>query len=333
MHIFDSARIKLTAWYLVIIALISISFSAIIYQVVTNELERGFMVAEYRIRGMPIPHQRVRLLLEDELMDAKNLVAARLAVINGFILIVSGLASYVLAGKSLRPIKLAMDEQKRFVADASHELKTPLTAIKTEIEVALRDKNLKLRQARELLKSNLQETDKIKDLANYLLTLSKYEGNGKDIVRQKVNFKEVVSEAVEKNLALARNNSTKLLSRLEEINIYGNKQSLVELVSILINNAIKYSPKNRKVSVDLSKRGRSAVLEVKGEGIGIDKKDLAHVFDRFYRSDSSRSKDNIEGFGLGISIAKSIVELHEGKITVSSKPNKGSTFSIVLPLV
>ncbi|EKD62427.1 MAG: histidine kinase [uncultured bacterium] len=332
MHIFDTTRLKLTAWYLLIIALISISFSAIIYRVVTDELERGFMVAEYRIRGMPIPGQRVRLLLEDELADTKRLLAARLAVVNGCILAFSGLASYLLAGKSLQPIKVAMDEQKRFVADASHELKTPLTAIKTEIEVALRDKKFTLVQAKELLRSNLQETDKMKDLANYLLSLSRYESNGKDIVKERLDLKDVVDEAVDKNQVLAKKSSIKLVSDSESVIVNGNYQSLVELALILITNALKYSSRNKRVNVSVKKTGGSALFEVKDEGIGIAKADLPHIFDRFYRADSSRSKEVVDGYGLGLSIAKSIVQIHEGRIVVTSKPNKGSTFSVLLPL-
>ena len=338
MHIFDSARLKLTAWYLLIIALISIGFSAIIYQVVTNELERGFMVAEYRIRGMPIPRQRVRLLLEDELVSAKHLVAARLAVVNGFILVVSGLASYFLAGKSLQPIKVAMDEQKRFVADASHELKTPLTSMMTEIEVALRDKKLNLSESKKLLKSNLQEVEKMKGLANYLLSLSRYRANGKDVIKERVDMKGVVSEALEKNMALATKNEIKITNELESVNVYGNKQSLVELVSVLVNNAIKYTPRDKSlpvsragINISLRKAGKNAVLDVKDEGIGIDEKDIPHIFDRFYRADLSRRKDVVDGYGLGLSIAKSIAELHRGTINVVSAPGKGSVFTVIIP--
>ena len=131
---------------------------------------------------------------------------------------------------------------------------------------------------------------------------------------------------------LAKKSSIKLVSDSESVIVNGNYQSLVELALILITNALKYSSRNKRVNVSVKKTGGSALFEVKDEGIGIAKADLPHIFDRFYRADSSRSKEVVDGYGLGLSIAKSIVQIHEGRIVVTSKPNKGSTFSVLLPL-
>src|SRR3989344_2743721 len=331
MKLFESARIRLTAWYLLIIALINIGFSTILYREVTWELERGFLRAEQHLRMQPVLYQQVKELLRGELNEAKDIVLLRLLILNGFILGIAGVAGYFLAGKTLHPIESMIDEQKRFVADASHELRTPLTSIKSEIEVTLRDKNLNLKDAKTQLKSNLQEVDKMKSFTDYLLSLSRYEAYGSDIQMEDVDLAEAARQAVERNTALAKKEKIKLNLETEDVNIKGNPQSLVELISILINNAIKYSPQGKNVNVSVSKVKKNAVVEVIDQGVGIEEKDIPHIFDRFYRADSSRCKNDVDGFGLGLSIAKSIVEVHKGEIKVKSILGKGSTFIISLP--
>lgn len=331
---FENARIKLTAWYLAIIMMVSVSFSIFIYKSISAEFERRLNAIEARLEmgrfGAPPPGQ-VEMFLND-LEDAREKVLIILFYTNLVILFFSSVAGYFLAGRTLSPIEKTMEDQKRFIADASHELRTPLTSLKTEVEVALRDKKLKLSEARELLKSNLQEVDKIKGFSDYLLSLSRYETSGGRIKMEKVDVSEAVSMAVERNRSLAKNKKIKIVKNLQKVVVKGNPQSLVELISILVNNAIKYSYKNKKVIVDVSKTGRSVKITVSDEGIGISKNDLPHVFDRFYRADISRSKKEIDGYGLGLSIAKSITDLHKGKISVQSKIGKGSIFKIMIPL-
>ncbi|HEY4687029.1 MAG TPA: histidine kinase dimerization/phospho-acceptor domain-containing protein, partial [Candidatus Subteraquimicrobiales bacterium] len=148
---FRSARLKLTAWYLLIIMLISGFFSLIIYNRVVSQLEIGFNQIELRIRHMmPGVNPVAELLLAEQLKTAKSRVLFVLFSANGIILILSATAGYFLAGRTLKPIEETLKEQKRFVADASHELRTPLTARKTTLEVALRDKNLSVKEARKV---------------------------------------------------------------------------------------------------------------------------------------------------------------------------------------
>jgi len=338
---FQSARIRLTAWYLLIIAFITLSFSAVIYRFVSLELERGFIAAEYRLRGLPIPQRNVRLLLADELVESKKSFLVRLIIVNTAIISGAGVAGYFLAGKTLKPIKLIMDEQKRFVADSSHELRTPLTAMKSEIEVALREKGLTIKYAKEVLKSNLDEVDKMKELNDYLLSLSRYEASGRELPKEKVDLKEVALQAIGRNMALTKEKKITIKKELEGVTVRGNPQSLVELASILINNAIKYSNSGGKITVKTKikkrltgekfLRNKIAIIEVKDVGIGINEGEIPHIFDRFYRADTSRCKSEVDGYGLGLSIAKSIVDIHNGDIKVKSKVGKGSTFTILLP--
>ena len=211
---FQNARIKLTLWYLLIIMLVSGFFSLIVYRGFTKELGRGF-----RYQSMHnLPERRILIerqggftrilpfviypdeIPPDEVIEIINLAkrrfAIQLAIINGAIFVLAGTAGYFLAGKTLQPIEVMVDEQKRFVADASHELRTPLTSMKTEVEVALRDKKLKLVDAKELLKSNLSEIDKMKYFSDNLLSLSRYDSNGRGLPMEDVDLAEAARQAI-----------------------------------------------------------------------------------------------------------------------------------------
>ena len=328
---FRYARIRLTLLYLFIIAFISLSFTAIIYRNFVLELEQGFIRAESRLRGLSVPRHIARELVLREVNEAKKPVVLRLLLLNGAILFISGFGGYFLAGKTLSPIEESLEEQKRFIADASHELRTPLTSLKTEIEVGLRDKKMTVVEAKKLLRSNLSDIDNMKDLANYLLSLSRYESGGDKFSIQSVDLKDVVNQAVRQSNVLATKNRIKIIKKVKQINIKGNYQNLVELVSILLNNAIKYSYKNSKVYVRVLSTRRFVMIEVEDFGVGIKKEDQKHIFDRFYRVDQSRSKNKIDGYGLGLSIAKSISELYGSRLFVKSEIGKGSKFTVQIP--
>jgi len=338
---FKSARIKLTAWYLIIITLISVSFSVAMYKVLTSELNRIERLHTLRIehrlpdpsRDIPLPDtpaetQPFFRLDPNVIKETKNRLILILALIDLTILISSAVAGYFLAGRTLKPIKEMLDEQKRFVTDASHELRTPLTSIKTEVEVALRDKKLTLKNAKTLLKSNLEEAEKMQKLSNYLLSLSRLEENEKNLKVITLDIKEVVEKAIKKLSFAINDKNITLIKELKSIQFQGNEISLTELTSILLDNAIKYSPKNGKVIIRTKKIGKNVILEVQDFGQGINASEISHIFDRFYRADSSRSKEKIDGYGLGLAIAKNIVDVYQGKIEVKSEPGKGSTFKV-----
>lgn len=307
---FKEARIKLTLWYLVIVMSISLFFSGVIYLGINNELKRIESFQKVRI-------QRVEGDI-DAIAEARLRIIATLGFINLFILLVAGLGGYFLAGETLQPIAKMVDEQKEFVGNASHELRTPLTVLKTEIEVALRDTKLNLTNAKDLLKSNLEDVNRMQKLSNYLLKLHKYENKDAGLVMKKVDLKEVVSKAIE----MVGNKNIK--TDLRKSIVVGDEDSLVEMVTILIDNANKYGSITKGAEVRTKNGGR---IEIQDFGVGISKEELPHIFGRFYRSDKSRNK---EGYGLGLSIAKSIVDIHKGKIEVVSKEGAGSTFRVVI---
>jgi signal transduction histidine kinase len=254
-----------------------------------------------------------------------------LVVVDAFIIVASGIASYFLAGKSLAPIEHAMSEQKRFVSDASHELRTPLTSIKTEIEVALRDSKLSIKEARSRLQSNLEEVDKMQSLTNYLLSLNRYENGDIELSKSPVDLAKVVDKVSRKYKTVVKDKGISVSQELLGVSIYANETAISELVSILLDNAIKYTPNGGSIRLETRGFRGHATFTISDTGIGIKKSEIPYIFNRFYRADTSRTTINADGYGLGLSIAKSIVNLHGGKIKVTSAPGSGTKFYITLP--
>jgi two-component system sensor histidine kinase CiaH len=331
---FTSARLKLTGWYLLIIMTVSISFSAFIYKGVSLEFERRLNAISDRLQlgrfGIVPPPGQVELFVQD-LEETKERVLIILVYTNFVIFVFSAGAGYFLAGRTLRPIERALEEQKRFVADASHEFKTPLTALQTSIEVTLRDKKLNLKEAKSVLKESLNDIQNLSSLSKYLLGLARFQKDN-SLTKENVNIKEVTKSALKKLTPLAKDKKIQLSQNVGDTVVRANKESLEKLITILLDNAIKYTPKGGKVSINSEGGQRGILLKVTDTGIGISDKDIPHIFERFYRADIARSKDKVTGFGLGLSMAKQITQLHKGTIDVKSKLGKGSTFTVRLPL-
>jgi two-component system sensor histidine kinase CiaH len=331
---FKKARLKLTTWYLLIIMTISLSFSGVIFRSVTREFQRRLNLIERRLdlrgRGFNPPVGQTRFFIQD-IKESRQKVLFILLYTNGVIFAFSALAGYFLAGKTLSPIEEVVEEQKRFVADASHELKTPLTALQTSIEVALRDKKLKLKDSKKILKESLEDIDSLKKLTNSLLSLARYQQDN-NFTKERLDLKDVIENVYKKISPLAKKKKIQLKIKTKSVKISANKESLEKLITILLDNAVKYTPKNGKVTLEISKNKRYLKLKVKDTGIGIPERDIPYIFDRFYRADKSRSKLNLAGFGLGLSMAKRIVEMHNGSIKAKSSPKKGSTFTVKLPI-
>ncbi len=339
---FHSARIKLTSWYLLIIMLVSISFSVTIYRTLSFELDRVERMQRIRIeRQLPGPVQispkpeEINLrsfFLDPELIaEAKNHLKLILVLVNAMILGISTVLGYFLAGRTLKPIKEMVDEQGRFITDASHELRTPLTSLKSEIEVNLRDKKLNLNEARKLLRSNLEEVNSLQALSDGLIKLTQYQKGTNNLTFTELSLSSVFNGAIKKVANLAKNKKIEIVDKIKDLTIQGNRQTLVELFIIFLDNAIKYSPEKTKIKLSSKKDNRHVFIYIIDQGAGIEEKDIPHLFDRFYRTDKARAKLGMTGYGLGLSIAKEIVEKHHGSIKVQSQPKKGTTFIIQLP--
>lgn len=333
--IFRSAYLKLTIFYVLIVMFISLVFSGAIYRISSLEIGRGLNRQAGIFRQIPpdqhfpVPLQELEKIRREQTELSNNHLAMNLIYFNILIFVLSAAGSYFFAKKTLRPIEEMMDAQNRFTADASHELKTPLTAMRSEIEVNLRDKKLNLNSAEKLLASNLEEIDKLESLSSALLRLAKYKEETK-LNFENLSLSDLVTAAYEKVATLADKKNIEFRNKFENVAVHGDKDSLTELFVILLDNAIKYSPKNSIINIKIEKEGKHAVVKIADRGVGIKESDLPHIFDRFYRADQSRNKEKADGYGLGLSIAKQIVELHSGEISAQSELGKGSTFIVKL---
>jgi two-component system sensor histidine kinase CiaH len=309
-------------------------FSIAFYNLAAREIQRVMRVQELRSLKVDLNEQGARQVFfratpPEDIQESRQRLAIILLLINGGILIFAGGAAYFLAGITLKPISEMVDEQNRFITDSSHELRTPLTSLRSEIEVALRNKNMTPGEARKLLESNLEETISLQALSDHLLELSQ---NGNVIQKHDMNelsIAETVTAAIKKVEPMAKKKNIVIRNKVAKVNILGVDDRLKEVFIILLDNAVKYSPAKSDIDISSKTKRGEVKISVTNHGVGIEKEDLAHIFNRFYRADKSRSETS--GYGLGLSIAKKIVESHNGKIEAKSIPGKQTTFTLTLP--
>lgn len=327
--LFDSATLKLTGWYLLILMVVSLLFSGILYGISTNELRRSLRApGATGPLGLFLDSEAARELREERFHEGQTRLLGNLVVLNVGTLIAGGGLSYMLARRTLRPIHEAMQAQGRFTSDASHELRTPLAIMRSEIEVGLRDKSATKKDYRTLLESNLDEVERLRELSDRLLLLA----SEQELPLVNVSLDEISIEALNRVIKPAQRKQISIVNEVKHISVRASLEAMADVVTILLDNAIKYSPEKTTITMNSVVRGKVAYLQIRDEGQGIADEDMPHVFDRFYRADQSRSRQHVEGHGLGLSIAQRIVGQHSGSISVESQPKKGTTFTIKLPL-
>lgn len=348
---FRSARIKLMLWYLLTILSISALFSTALYFSFTAELERSFMRAKVQIlaeeRDIKLPlHWRQQIdrledprlqqvvknqLLNEDLEVAKQAILWQLLMINGILALFAIFAGWLLAGKTLAPIQKVHEDQKQFIADASHELRTPITALRAALEVfQLKKKHTKAEIA-DLVSRCLYEAESLQYLVDKLLRLTLYQGT-----RRQMTLSTFV---VEKVLKQVLKTLDPLISRKKlSVSLVGNggelqadREKVKELLGVLLENAVKYT-KEGSITISLERKKRSVRLAIKDTGIGISKETLPRIFDRFYRADPCRTRGESMGYGLGLAVAQEIVDMHDGTLTTESEVGVGSTFVVTLPI-
>lgn len=333
MNIFHRASIRLTIIYLVIIMAISLLFSVVIYRLASEEIERGLRrpvgITQIITLNEVLGWEDFIESQEKSIEDAKQNLKINLMIINAFILAGGGVLSYFLARRSLRPIEESHESQRRFTSDASHELRTPIAAMRLENELALTDPKLTVKEAKAQLESNIEELDKLTTLTESLLRLSRLEES--EIETSHVDISNVIQVAVERNQKEIEEKKQKITWKKQALKINTNAETLTVAVATLINNASKYSANNSVIEIRCRADKQSVVIEVMDEGVGIAPTDIDRVFERFYRADLSRTKNDANGYGIGLSIAKHSVEKLGGSVTVKSTVSKGSTFTITLP--
>lgn len=321
---FQSATFKLTCWYLGIIVAVSLLFSIVIYTIASREIITRIDTLQNRALEFGNPFLFGR---DDQIHEAEASLLAGLFITNILIWTGGGVGSYYLARRTLLPIQEAHEAQSRFVSDASHELRTPLASMKTELEVALRDKSLTKNEARELLESSLEEVNKLTQLSSTLLQLSKL--NVSAIAKEKVTLQFAMQAAVKRFGSAAKR--VHIEKALLPIDAISNRLQTEELITILVDNALKYSPADSKIRITFTKTKQMVGFMISNEGEGIPPKVLPHIFDRFYQAEKSRQHTQQKGFGLGLSLAKKIVEIHQGELSVSSAAGATTSFTVLFP--
>lgn len=246
-------------------------------------------------------------------------------------LILVFLGSLFISKRALIPIKKAWEKQLAFTADASHELRTPLAVIQTNLELIMSNSDETIKSQEKWLENILSENNRMAKLVEDLLTLARSDSHEARLEKSKFMLDDLVKETIIPFMTYVKQEEKSLNTQIDSsIDFFGDRNRIKQLLIILIDNAFKYSPDNAQVSVNLANKGKFVELTVCDNGIGIDKIHLDKIFDRFYRVDQSRCR-NEGSLGLGLSIAKWIVDEHKGTISVKSTPGKGTEFIISLP--
>ncbi|GAP99766.1 phosphate regulon sensor protein PhoR [Leptolyngbya sp. NIES-2104] len=244
-----------------------------------------------------------------------------------------GVSSWGLAGLAMRPIERSYQQMQQFTADAAHELRTPITAILATIDSVLRMPTISQTESREAFTTVERQVSRFLGMVKDLLLLSRLEQHTLTFQPQTLCLNDLMFDLIDEFAALAESSNLGLIDQIQTntpLEIEADEDQIYRLLSNLVTNAIRYTPAG-KVTLKLYQERDQAVIQVQDTGIGIAAEDLLHIFDRFYRVHSDRSR-NSGGTGLGLAIAKAIVEAHNGSIHAQSQISSGSTFIVHLPL-
>lgn len=237
----------------------------------------------------------------------------------------------ILSNWALKPVEIAWHQQKQFIADASHELKTPLTVLLANIDILKENKDDTIQNQMKWINSSKQEAIQMKELLEEMLFLARSDSNKVEIIFSKINISDILISqilsieviAFEKNVVINYDNVQ------EELYANANEKQIINLFSILLENACKYSYSDTTITVSLKREQDKIKFEINNFGPVIPKTELPHIFERFYRVEKSRNKSN-GGYGLGLSIAKKITDTNNMKMSVESSEQKGTSFKIII---
>ena len=316
---FFVARIRLTFYYFITSVFILGGSSIILYRTIllnfTESIKENVFINHF--------------LAERILARAKDILLNRFITIDIIILIFIVILGFFLTKKTLSPISLNMQKQKRFIADASHELRTPIAVMISGLEVNLNNKNLDFQEAKELLEDTLSEMKNLSKLSNELLSLSKDDSS--QTIYEPVDMERLISESIEKNRNLAQVKNINIEQNIKfKKFVLGNERELERVLLNVLDNAIKYTMPEGKIDVYDKVTFNRYVINITDNGVGIKEDLIDKIFDPFFRADLSR---NTEGAGLGLALAKKIVEEHKGTIVVKSEFGKGTNVIISLPIL
>lgn len=242
------------------------------------------------------------------------------------------LLGYWLSKRNIRPIQLMYEKQKQFTADASHEMRTPLAVLNLAVQGLLEDTESRYSSfAAETLQMLKTEVGRLRKLTDTLMELARRDNLGLKVKKKRIDFTALCRQVINQCSLVAEEKQQRIKTDLpEHLFLKGDADSLNMLLIILLDNAVKYSPAASEILVKAADRRDSIILQVQDQGIGISDADKVKIFDRFYRVDKVRSREQ-GGLGLDLALALSIVRLHDGKITVLDNKPQGTIMQVILP--
>lgn len=293
-----------------------------------EELERSLPQPQFAMPHMRPGPQLNRFLVFRRTVDdlERNIIMA-----DGLLLFLVSILGYIIAGRTLRPIQESVAIQKRFLADASHDLRTPLAIMKSESQVLLQTGSRDHTEYKEVIKSNLEEIEKMAHLVDDLLIMARTEELPSKTAFTDVHVGDLLMKVAQK--VVARAEAKHIIFTHEAVAdgiVRGEQYQLERAFQNILQNALNYTKEGGKIVLHSSTKGGDYLITIKDTGVGISKKDLPHVFDRFYKASHSRNEGS--GSGLGLPIVRQIIDRHGGAVTIESEEGVGTTVHIRLPV-
>ena len=331
---------RLTLSYLAVIMTLSLIFTGIIYLLSTASLNRPLLPSEEENSSVSVEapefeehsfENTFRKRLERRDNTTRMTIIYSLAGFNLGIFVIGIFVGRSLAKLTLAPIERAMMKQTQFIFDASHELKTPLTAMLVRNEVALRKKSLPEEKAREVIEKNIEEILKMKELTASMLDVARE--NGEPEKSTEISVPEFLADLKEKLAPIARERGVKVGTEMKlgkNLRASAAKNTLEQILTIFADNAMKYSGE-KIIYLRAGRRGKNVAFSVKDNGAGVKKEDQKRIFERFYQVDAARTRtEDKTSHGLGLAIAKNLAERQGYKIVLRSSEGRGAEFEVVV---
>ena len=279
--------------------------------------------------------QMERSIIFLDVTDFNNTLSSllyTLLIISLILVPIVAVINHYFANRAVRPIADAWEKQKQFIADASHELKTPITIIKSNLGIVISNPNEIVAEQMEWLDYANTGADRMSKLANDLLSLANADSPDLQIHKDNFDVSTVITDLIQEMRAKANEKSTEIFASLQpKIILLSDKEKILQIATILFDNAIKYSEPNGSIEISLAQMNQSVRLDVTNSGKGIKKAELHKIFDRFYQTEPSRNSKK-EGFGLGLSIAKALTEKLGGRLSFVSEENGNTTFTFAVQI-
>ena len=264
---------------------------------------------------------------EKAMLDRLFIILLVGGIIGGLVAVGAG---YLLAGRALVPIKKSWEQQQRFVSDASHEIRTPLAVIQSRTDLLFQSPDATIEEKAVDISIISKEVRRLNKLVSSLLTLTRSDSNQMEIKKTSFFLDELVSEIVEQYADIAAFEEKVIEGHMtEKVAFTGDRERIHQLLVILVDNAMKFTKEGGRISISCAKMSSSVLLAVEDNGKGIPEEDIPKIFDRFYQAEKSRTEN--KGSGLGLSIAKWIVNAHQGTIKVTSELDTRTRFEITFP--